>query len=242
MACPVHDTKVTPHMHCFGSPAPQQGSTQSPTHPLQATAAKAAKEGISTTSAAPAASPAPAAADKPAHDVFAGAMARAASQSTIHPLDTYKVRLQTGRMAQTSARGGLLGHGALQGRDKGGCTATGTRCLPQHQLRDHQAFTAHTQPVHPSQWPTKPAAKHLIHSVNCKRHGTQPHFVRLRPAGYSKLAAYRVQQWLLAGAAGVMAASCSAVQGSAARLQRSLGEVAQLYKVGLSRRGVIVAS
>eukprot|EP00891_Asterochloris_glomerata_P002457 jgi/Astpho2/2457/Aster-08377 len=32
------------------------------------------------------------------------------------------------------------------------------------------------------------------------------------------------------GAAGVMAASCSAVQGSAARLQRALGEVAQLYK------------
>ncbi|GIL61877.1 hypothetical protein Vafri_16250 [Volvox africanus] len=32
---------------------------------------------------------------KPASDVFAGALARAASQSTIHPLDTMKVRLQT---------------------------------------------------------------------------------------------------------------------------------------------------
>ncbi len=32
---------------------------------------------------------------KPATDVLAGALARAASQSTIHPLDTLKVRLQT---------------------------------------------------------------------------------------------------------------------------------------------------
>lgn len=35
---------------------------------------------------------------KPASDVFAGALARAASQSTIHPLDTLKVRMQTNRM------------------------------------------------------------------------------------------------------------------------------------------------
>lgn len=33
---------------------------------------------------------------KPASDVLAGAVARAASQGTIHPLDTLKVRLQTG--------------------------------------------------------------------------------------------------------------------------------------------------
>lgn len=33
---------------------------------------------------------------KPAHDVVAGAVARAASQSTIHPLDTMKVRMQAG--------------------------------------------------------------------------------------------------------------------------------------------------
>ncbi|RMZ52192.1 hypothetical protein APUTEX25_001582, partial [Auxenochlorella protothecoides] len=36
---------------------------------------------------------------KPVHDVVAGAMARAASQSTIHPLDTMKVRMQTGPRA-----------------------------------------------------------------------------------------------------------------------------------------------
>lgn len=33
---------------------------------------------------------------KPAHDVVAGAVARAASQGTIHPLDTMKVRMQAG--------------------------------------------------------------------------------------------------------------------------------------------------
>lgn len=36
---------------------------------------------------------------KPLSDVFCGALARAASQSTIHPLDTLKVRLQTNRTA-----------------------------------------------------------------------------------------------------------------------------------------------
>ncbi len=36
---------------------------------------------------------------KPASDILAGAVARAASQSTIHPLDTLKVRMQ--------ARGGV---------------------------------------------------------------------------------------------------------------------------------------
>ncbi|GAB4815049.1 hypothetical protein N2152v2_002095 [Parachlorella kessleri] len=63
--------------------------------------------------AAPSAAPAPPAAappppppqpdQKPAHDVVAGAMARAASQSTIHPLDTMKVRMQTGRVTRTGA-------------------------------------------------------------------------------------------------------------------------------------------
>eukprot|EP00887_Chlorella_sp_A99_P006829 scaffold2.g6829.t1 len=42
---------------------------------------------------------------KPAHDVLAGAMARAASQSTIHPLDTMKVRMQAGRAAKAGAGG-----------------------------------------------------------------------------------------------------------------------------------------
>lgn len=32
---------------------------------------------------------------KPASDILAGAVARAASQGTIHPLDTLKVRMQT---------------------------------------------------------------------------------------------------------------------------------------------------
>jgi len=40
---------------------------------------------------------------KPATDVFAGALARAASQSTIHPLDTLKVRLQAGVVAARNA-------------------------------------------------------------------------------------------------------------------------------------------
>lgn len=43
---------------------------------------------------------------KPAHDVVAGAMARAASQSTIHPLDTMKVRMQAGRAASSSSGAG----------------------------------------------------------------------------------------------------------------------------------------
>ncbi|PNH08571.1 Solute carrier family 25 member 38 [Tetrabaena socialis] len=47
-------------------------------------------------SAAAASAPAPLRVPlKPASDVLAGALARAASQSTIHPLDTLKVRLQT---------------------------------------------------------------------------------------------------------------------------------------------------
>ena len=41
---------------------------------------------------------------KPASDIFAGALARAASQSTIHPLDTLKVRLQT-RLGNSASRG-----------------------------------------------------------------------------------------------------------------------------------------
>ena len=37
---------------------------------------------------------------KPASDVIAGAVARAASQGTIHPLDTLKVQLQSGKGRQ----------------------------------------------------------------------------------------------------------------------------------------------
>lgn len=50
-------------------------------------------EGISVPDAPP---PPPPTQSKPASDVMAGAMARAASQGTIHPLDTLKVRMQTG--------------------------------------------------------------------------------------------------------------------------------------------------
>lgn len=49
---------------------------------------------------------------KPASDVFAGALARAASQSTIHPLDTLKVRLQTKAMLAPKI-GGLSKIGQL---------------------------------------------------------------------------------------------------------------------------------
>ena len=40
--------------------------------------------------------PTPPSGQKPASDVLAGAIARAASQSTIHPIDTLKVRMQSG--------------------------------------------------------------------------------------------------------------------------------------------------
>lgn len=50
-------------------------------------------------------SPPPQPDQKPAHDVVAGAMARAASQSTIHPLDTMKVRMQAGRAAPKPSGG-----------------------------------------------------------------------------------------------------------------------------------------
>lgn len=41
---------------------------------------------------------------KPASDILAGAVARAASQSTIHPLDTLKVRMQAGGGVSKFAR------------------------------------------------------------------------------------------------------------------------------------------
>lgn len=48
--------------------------------------------------------PAPRPVTKPASDVLAGATARAASQATIHPLDTLKVRLQAGKRSVRSAK------------------------------------------------------------------------------------------------------------------------------------------
>jgi solute carrier family 25 S-adenosylmethionine transporter 26 len=41
--------------------------------------------------------------DKPLLDVLAGAMARAASQSAIHPIDTIKVRMQAGKAPSAGA-------------------------------------------------------------------------------------------------------------------------------------------
>ncbi|WIA33401.1 hypothetical protein OEZ86_006535 [Tetradesmus obliquus] len=61
----------------------------------QASRPKAPDAGVGSGSSGAAAAALP---DKPAHDVVAGAMARAASQSTIHPLDTMKVRMQAGSM------------------------------------------------------------------------------------------------------------------------------------------------
>lgn len=49
---------------------------------------------------------------KPASDVVAGAVARAASQSTIHPIDTLKVRLQTSSV-QGAVSGGVKSVGSL---------------------------------------------------------------------------------------------------------------------------------
>ena len=42
----------------------------------------------------------PATVEKPINDVVAGAMARAASQGTIHPLDTLKVQMQVGKQTR----------------------------------------------------------------------------------------------------------------------------------------------
>lgn len=65
-----------------------------------------AKETVvaATVVAAPPPPPPPQPDGKPAHDVVAGAMARAASQSTIHPLDTMKVRMQAGHASSKVAR------------------------------------------------------------------------------------------------------------------------------------------
>ena len=45
---------------------------------------------------------------KPASDVLAGAVARAASQGTIHPLDTLKVRMQHSSTTNTLSKFGRL--------------------------------------------------------------------------------------------------------------------------------------
>lgn len=70
----------------------QVGQSSNDSHQV-ATAATATVSAPTTVNAPPP----PNGAEKPANDVFAGAMARAASQSTIHPLDTMKVRMQAGK-------------------------------------------------------------------------------------------------------------------------------------------------
>lgn len=58
----------------------------------------------------PKSAPPPPTDGKPAHDVVAGAVARAASQSTIHPLDTMKVRMQaSSSTAKTKVRAPKVG-------------------------------------------------------------------------------------------------------------------------------------
>jgi hypothetical protein len=93
----------------------QQGCADMPPYrplPLQSAPvrpSKAPDAGVSSGSASAAPPPPPPSGDKPAHDVVAGAMARAASQSTIHPLDTMKVRMQAGGLsgALLSSGGGI---------------------------------------------------------------------------------------------------------------------------------------
>ncbi|KAK9794674.1 hypothetical protein WJX73_006307 [Symbiochloris irregularis] len=68
------------------------------TRPAFASTSATLTEGVISSSAPAAPPPPPSKVDaKPATDVLAGAMARAASQGTIHPLDTLKVRMQHGK-------------------------------------------------------------------------------------------------------------------------------------------------
>jgi solute carrier family 25 S-adenosylmethionine transporter 26 len=69
------------------------------------------KEGVKVAAATVASAPQPD--TKPAHDVVAGAVARVASQGTIHPLDTMKVRMQAG--PRTIRKGvSLSGRGTMK--------------------------------------------------------------------------------------------------------------------------------
>jgi solute carrier family 25 S-adenosylmethionine transporter 26 len=80
--------------------------------------------GVATTTAAVAAGATAAASDK-SIDVLAGAAARAASQSTIHPLDTLKVRMQApGRGIGPSGSPACAGAGSKYGLGAGGKVAS----------------------------------------------------------------------------------------------------------------------
>lgn len=87
-------------------------------------AAATAGGGSSALSAAAAPPPRPKQQLKPASDVLAGAMARALSQSTIHPLDTLKVRMQASlhlpKAPPAAGAGAASGATAVRGLSKFG--------------------------------------------------------------------------------------------------------------------------
>ncbi|BDA40753.1 S-adenosylmethionine carrier 1, chloroplastic/mitochondrial [Coccomyxa sp. Obi] len=111
---------------------------------MRRSASKVGKEGAVTSQSYSA--PPPAAPDqKPVHDVMAGAMARAASQGTIHPLDTLKVQMQVGKRAQqaggnvrNAGRGSVsASQGALHFADgQGGRGAATLTAGMQHHLAE----------------------------------------------------------------------------------------------------------
>lgn len=91
---------------------PQSPPTASMTTSLAPTAGSSAVQGQTThmINTATAANKVP---TKPASDVIAGALARAASQSTIHPLDTMKVRLQAATRTSANPMAGVSKFGQL---------------------------------------------------------------------------------------------------------------------------------
>jgi hypothetical protein len=83
-------------------------------------------------------------ATKPASDVFAGALARALSQSTIHPLDTLKVRMQAAGNAATSAAvsGGAAARAAPPAASVRGLSKFGQLVPPPVHGPDFKAMSA----------------------------------------------------------------------------------------------------
>ena len=103
-----------------GPPRRSLDGTQSPVAAPASLTADAAlpKPVVPTHAPAP---PAASSGTKPASDVLAGALARAASQSTVHPLDTMKVRIQAGSTGGSPGTGtGSSGIARAQGLSKTG--------------------------------------------------------------------------------------------------------------------------
>jgi hypothetical protein len=71
------------------------------------------------------------------NDVVAGAMARAASQSTIHPLDTMKVRMQTGRGGGGGSKASSSGAVAVAPRSSSSSSSKAST-LPPRQVQPLQ--------------------------------------------------------------------------------------------------------